>query len=370
MNVVDDDVVGTSGSPKDNINHLLGAVRLIRRSLTDTNPALDFLNVYCLLYLNVQDSDNLRRELRDSFIMGYKEFRRRSTDLDEFYSKMDLFINKLKEKNAVTGECKTIERLKASLEDIDSAREQVNKTVNAYAGTQREIDNYASKLNGVQAALNSMIVLLKSNKVVIDQQATQAVKDLNASCANIVSETKAGLTATTNDFKIASDESVGKINNQVEHLNEAIKKTSTISREISELTFSIKSLHDYLRSSQEAQDVAVGDIKTKQAEDSNQISAIDQSLDKANATIMDLDSGLKKTLSELAQCKTDLEDIKSAIVRRINNVHSSLENKIGTLENTLVNKNEKLAKKVGTLQILLIAQLVISVITTVLLFVK
>ena len=85
---------------------------------------------------------------------------------------------------------------------------------------------------------------------------------------------------------------------------------------------------------------------------------------------MDLDSGLKKTLSELAQCKTDLEDIKSAIVRRINNVHSSLENKIGTLENTLVNKNEKLAKKVGTLQILLIAQLVISVITTVLLFVK
>jgi ATP-dependent DNA helicase RecQ len=105
MNVVDDDVVGTSGSPKDNINHLLGAVRLIRRSLTDTNPALDFLNVYCLLYLNVQDSDNLRRELRDSFIMGYKEFRRRSTDLDEFYSKMDLFINKLKEKNAVTGEC-------------------------------------------------------------------------------------------------------------------------------------------------------------------------------------------------------------------------------------------------------------------------
>lgn len=105
MNVVDDDVVGTSGSPKDNINHLLGAVRLIRRSLTDTNPTLDFLNVYCLLYLNIQNSDNVRRDLRDSFVMGYKEFRQRSTDLDEFYNKMELFIKKLKEKNAVTGEC-------------------------------------------------------------------------------------------------------------------------------------------------------------------------------------------------------------------------------------------------------------------------
>lgn len=265
---------------------------------------------------------------------------------------------------------KTIERLKASLEDIGSAREQVNKTINAYAGTQREIENYVVKLNSVQTALKGLIELLKSNKVVIGQQATQAVKELNASCANIVSETKASLTAAIKNFKIASDESVGNINSQVEHLNEAIKKTSTLSGEISELTSSIKSLHDNLRSLQDAQAVFVRDIKTKQAEDSNQISAISQSLDKANAAIMVLDSDLKKTLSELVQRKTDLENIKIAIVQRINNVYSSLDNKIGMLENALVNKNEELAKKVGTLQILLIAQLVISVIAIVLLFVK
>ena len=102
MNVVDDDVVGSSGSPKDNIKHLQGAVRLIRRSLTDSNPTLDFLNVYCLLYLNVQDNNNLRRELRNSFVNGYKEFRNRATDLDDFYSKMTLFIQTLREKNAIT----------------------------------------------------------------------------------------------------------------------------------------------------------------------------------------------------------------------------------------------------------------------------
>lgn len=104
LNVVDDDVVGSSGSPKDNIKHLQGAVRLIRRSLTDSNPTLDFLNVFCLLYLNVQDNNNLRRELRDSFVNGYKEFRNRATDLDDFYSKMSLFIQTLKDKNAITEE--------------------------------------------------------------------------------------------------------------------------------------------------------------------------------------------------------------------------------------------------------------------------
>ena len=37
MRVVDSDVIGVSGSPKDNIKHLQGAVRLIRRGTTDTN---------------------------------------------------------------------------------------------------------------------------------------------------------------------------------------------------------------------------------------------------------------------------------------------------------------------------------------------
>lgn len=104
MNVVDDNVVGSSGSPKDNIKHLQGAIRLIRRSLTDSNPALDFLNVYCILYLNVQDNDSLIRELRESFVNGYKEFKLRSDDYDDFYKKMELFIQTLKDKNALTEE--------------------------------------------------------------------------------------------------------------------------------------------------------------------------------------------------------------------------------------------------------------------------
>ena len=104
LTVIDDEVVGASGSPKDNIKHLQGAIRLIRKSLTDSNPTLDFLNVYCLLYLNIQDNDNLKRELRDSFVNGYKEFKMRSTNYDDFYNKMELFIKTLKERNSLTEE--------------------------------------------------------------------------------------------------------------------------------------------------------------------------------------------------------------------------------------------------------------------------
>lgn len=101
MNVIDDAIIGNSGSPKDNIKHLQGAVRLIRRSLTDSNPTLDLLNVFCLFYQNEQTNDNLNQELRNSYITGYKEFKTRSRNSKEFYEKMALFEQTLIEKQAI-----------------------------------------------------------------------------------------------------------------------------------------------------------------------------------------------------------------------------------------------------------------------------
>ena len=102
LNVVDDDVVGVSGgSPKDNILHLQGAVRFIRRSLTEENPALDLLNAYCLLYLKTENNPNLKRELHQSYINGYKEFKTRTPDKDLFYENMEKYKTVLIQKNAI-----------------------------------------------------------------------------------------------------------------------------------------------------------------------------------------------------------------------------------------------------------------------------
>lgn len=104
LRVVDDDVVGASGSPKDNIKHLQGAVRLIRRALTEANPALDLLNVFCLFSLKVNDNRNLFDELKQSFVNGYMEFKKRSSDMKTFYSNINKYVDTLKEKNVVTNE--------------------------------------------------------------------------------------------------------------------------------------------------------------------------------------------------------------------------------------------------------------------------
>ena len=106
MRVIDNDVMGVSGSPKDNIKHLHGAVRLIRRSETDLNPALCLLNVFCLLVMKAGSNKNLMEDLKNSYREGYKGFRDQCLDISEFYDNIKRFKKELNKnsRNIVTQE--------------------------------------------------------------------------------------------------------------------------------------------------------------------------------------------------------------------------------------------------------------------------
>lgn len=66
MRVVDTEIVNHD-SQMDNIKHLQGAVRLIRRAIADMNPVLNLLNVFCILYLGQKTNEMLEDELYDDY---------------------------------------------------------------------------------------------------------------------------------------------------------------------------------------------------------------------------------------------------------------------------------------------------------------
>lgn len=76
LKVTQDRIIGV-GTPIDNVKHLQGAVRLIKRSLTDSNPTLLLLNAFTLLYLGTKNNNNLEVELRDSYLLGMAEMAER-----------------------------------------------------------------------------------------------------------------------------------------------------------------------------------------------------------------------------------------------------------------------------------------------------
>lgn len=85
LRVVDDDLVGAGGTPIDNVKHLQGAVRLIRRSLTDSNPCLALLNHFCLTQLGTNGSEALDQELADDYRAGMVEYSERFSSKSEFW---------------------------------------------------------------------------------------------------------------------------------------------------------------------------------------------------------------------------------------------------------------------------------------------
>jgi len=78
MQVVDNQWIAKhseAGSTQiDNAKHLYGAVRLIRRSITDSIPEIDLLGAFCLMFLGTNNNVILQRELENYYIDGMKGF--------------------------------------------------------------------------------------------------------------------------------------------------------------------------------------------------------------------------------------------------------------------------------------------------------
>jgi hypothetical protein len=86
IKVVDDEISGNPCSSKDIIKHLHGAVKLIMQSLTNDNPVLDLLNVYCILMLQEFETDNdVRSILENSYLNAYKTLWNMFENKSEFY---------------------------------------------------------------------------------------------------------------------------------------------------------------------------------------------------------------------------------------------------------------------------------------------
>lgn len=68
---VTDDRTDISGTPVDNIKHLQGAIRLIRRSLVKENPSLQMLNAFCLFFLGTEGNEALKKERNEDFYKGF-----------------------------------------------------------------------------------------------------------------------------------------------------------------------------------------------------------------------------------------------------------------------------------------------------------
>ena len=97
LRVVSDELIGAGGTPIDNVKHLQGAVKLIRRSITDSNPCLALLNYFCLTQLGTNESEALEQELLDDYRAGMTEYAARFDSNKEFWEFKNEFDKAIEE---------------------------------------------------------------------------------------------------------------------------------------------------------------------------------------------------------------------------------------------------------------------------------
>lgn len=92
LRIIDDtDPATAAETPLDNVKHLFGAIRLLARSLTDSNPSLYLLEAFCLAYLNPSDNENLIQQLEDRYTEGMTQFFERLEGGEEFWTLFDAY---------------------------------------------------------------------------------------------------------------------------------------------------------------------------------------------------------------------------------------------------------------------------------------
>ena len=269
----------------------------------------------------------------------------------------------------------TIERLKESLSEVESARKQVSETVAAYSNTQKEIDSYVNKLNGIESSLKNVISLIQNDKVLIDIQTAQSVEKIKTSCDTIVNNTDSVLSNCANKFTSASEESLTKMKGQQDLFDKTIEKAASLKNDITALTTSVKAIQEDLLTSQKAQDVAIENIDKAQVSMSAQLKMTDgtvqnvvSSLSENGNTLNQLKQNINNLSNLINQLKTEQSQTKN-ITNNIKQTQKQLSQQVSTISNSVNTNNINLHKKINVLQFFAIMQLLASIITIIILFV-
>ena len=132
LRVIEDEIIGV-GTPIDNVKHLQGAVRLIRRSLTDSNPTLSLLYVFTLTYLGTKQNINLENELIQNYKEGMEDLAIRMDYDFDFWEIFSRFNEKIKVYNQAVDITKLADETKLMIHG-----NRLNDIVDKYIGINEQ----------------------------------------------------------------------------------------------------------------------------------------------------------------------------------------------------------------------------------------
>ena len=255
-----------------------------------------------------------------------------------------------------------LERLEKNLQDLDSARNQVEKAVKASTDLQSVVSEYVSSVKTLCVGLQAWEASLRTRGESLSHEYESAIARVNSTCTEIINSFGTVVKQTSTEFKDKTGSIVEKFTEQNRILTERVQDMNALKEDIKKATTEIQAIKESLsqiskdlKDSQESQDAVLNDIKQKLEAIPNIISTTAEGI---NAKLSLLEEKADSISSQLSHVDSLGQEIKSVTQQIQSNLQSSTESLISSIESS---KNDT-AKSININRWITIAAFIILVV--------
>lgn len=271
-------------------------------------------------------------------------------------------------------------QLESDLQSLQSAKEQVEKTVGASAELQKTVGEYVASVKNLCVTMKAWENNLKTRESSLGQDVESSIAAIERTCSTLITAFNTNVDQATTTFQTKTETVLGNFIDENNKLTEQVKSLNGLREQIKKATEDIQLLKDSLsqisqdlKESQDEQDEVLKGIQQKVTnlpsqvhEDSlSVIQAISNSektlVDSVNITISKADeiiASIKGLTSNLDGLNTLCQNINSTIISSTTNltnvitgakddVTNKLTSEVGKLE-TDITKLETLCEGIST----------------------
>lgn len=245
-----------------------------------------------------------------------------------------------------------LERLEKNLQNLDSARKQVEHTVKASTDLQTVVSEYISSVKTLSLGLQSWESSLRAHGESLSRENEEAISRVKSTCNEIINSFGTQVEQTSTDFKSKTGSIVEKFEGQNIILTERIQDLNALKEEIKKAAAEIQAIKEPLsqiskdlKESQEKQDAVLSDIK--------------KNIDEIPTLISTSAEGINEKINYLGQ------EIKSTSQQ----IQSSLQSSTGSLISSIESSKNDTAKSININRGISVAAFIVLVILNIILII-
>ena len=215
-----------------------------------------------------------------------------------------------------------LERLEKNLQDINSAKEQVEDTINASSQLQNVVNGYVASVNAVlqeTILLKEEIAKMRVQKVT---EIKEAVTSIEASCNTIIAEFKKNSSSILTDF-VSQNDRLAKSNEELSafqtKLEQSIEITSGLKTRQDEISADVHSIHNKLQESTENISKQYGQLSQKVDADMTMLTnSMSKEFSRLSERTEELNRAITKNQRDIEELCKQISDQHADNLKNIN----------------------------------------------------